>query len=77
MSYEPETHLPILQRYLEAVQILVNNGFTADPTAYTLASDAQDEDRVEFGIPYHQGSVTYWLNAQSVECVHQWAADHD
>lgn len=75
MSYEPENHLPQLQRYLEAVQILVNAGFTADPTAYTLAMDAQDADRVEFGTPYRNGDSVYWLNALSVECVHQWEAD--
>lgn len=76
MSYEPENHLPILQRYLEAVQILVNAGFVADQTAYTLASEARDADMVEFGVPYRRGSDTYWLNTQSVQCVHQWAADY-
>lgn len=76
MSYEPETHLPILARYLEAVQIMINSGFTPDPTAYTLACDARDADMVEYGIPYMRGSDTYWLNAQSVQSVLQWNADH-
>jgi hypothetical protein len=75
MSYEPENHLPPLERYLEAVQILVNSGFVADPTAYTRGGDAQDEDRVEFGTPYRKGDSVYWLNAQSVQCVLQWEAN--
>ena len=76
MSYEPETHLPHFQRHLEAVQILINAGFTPDPQAYTLASEAQDVNMVEFGVPYRRGSDTYWLNPQSVPCVLQWAADY-
>lgn len=75
MSYEPEIHLPALERHLEAGQILVNAGFTADPQAYTLASDASDEDMVEFGVPYTRGDDTYWLNYMSIQCVLDWEAN--
>lgn len=69
MSYEPENHLPILERYLEALHILTEAGFVAgEYRAYP-----QVEDGVEFGIPFAKGSDTYWLNAQSVQCVLQWS----
>lgn len=70
MSYEPENHLPALERHLEAVQILVNAGFTEAPANFT--QQPQDADQVEFGMPFVRGDDTYWLNYMSVPCVLQW-----
>jgi hypothetical protein len=72
MSYEPENHLANLEAFLQAFQLMKENGWTYD--GYVQYDPYAELDTIQsanwkWGHKFTQEDKTYWLNYTSVQCI--------